>query len=208
MASPDRDPSATRPAYDRIARTYDTMMRPMEALAFGRWRKLLWSKVKGPKVLEIGVGTGANLRYYPPGVSVTAIDVSEGMLARAQEKSARQGVAVALLQMDAQALDFPDATFDSVVATCVFCSVTDPVLGLREARRVCKPGGQVLLLEHVLARNQPWRGLMRLLNSLAVRMGGENIDRETAENVRKAGLAIVREIFLFGSIVELVEATP
>jgi len=73
---------------------------------------------------------------------------------------------------------------------------------------VCKPGGQVLLLEHVLARNQPWRGLMRLLNPLAVRMGGENLDRETAENARKAGLAIVREIFLFGSIVELVEATP
>ena len=204
----DRDPEVVRRFYDRFAHSYDLWMRAMEALAFGRWRRLLWSKVRGANVLEIGVGTGANFRYYPPGVAVTAIDVSEGMLAQARDKAREQGLAVDLRLTDAQALDFPDASFDTVVATLVFCTVPDPVLGLREVRRVCKPGGQVLLLEHVLSRNQPWRGLMRRLNPLAVRMGGENIDRETAENVRKAGLTVVRETFVFGSIVELIEAAP
>jgi len=89
--------------------------------------------------------------------------------------------------MDAQHLDYPGASFDAVVATFVFCSVPDPVAGLREARRVLRPGGQLLLLEHVRSENPVAGKLMDWLNPLVVRLAGANINRRTVENVRLAG---------------------
>ena len=86
-----------------------------------------------------------------------------------------------------QPLPFEDASFDSVVGTCVFCSVPDPFLGLRELRRVLVPEGQLFLLEHVLSPRPVVRQLMRLMNPMVVRMMGANIDRDTVENVRSAG---------------------
>ncbi|MBI2860666.1 MAG: class I SAM-dependent methyltransferase [Chloroflexi bacterium] len=196
--------AAARGRYNRIAPVYDIMESLMER-RFKEWRKLLWSKVEGGNVLEIGVGTGKNFPYYPAGASITAVDFSEKMLTRAQEKAVRYRVKVSLREMDAQHLDFPDNTFDTVVATFVFCSVPDPVRGLIEAARVCRPGGKVVLLEHVLSANRFLAGLMDLANPVVVRMVGANINRRTVENVRNSGL-VIEQVTDLASIVKLIEA--
>lgn len=143
-----------------------------------------------PRLLEVGVGTGKNLWYYPEGVEAVAVDISEKMLERAWRRAQKLKKPVELLPMDAQALAFPDESFDVVVATFVFCSVPDPVLGLREIRRVLKPHGRVILLEHMRPRSERLGKLFDFFNPLAVRLTGANINRRTVENVRRAGLAI------------------
>ena len=125
-----------RKRYNRIAPMYnsmDTMIKPT-------WREELLRDAKG-KVLEVGVGTGANLSHYPPGLEIVGIDFSPRMLAYAQEQILSLPSNIQLQQMDAQHLEFPNDSFDTVVATCVFCSVPDPIQGLREIHRVLKPTG-------------------------------------------------------------------
>lgn len=196
----------TQARYQRIAPFYDRM----EGLAERRyqpWRRRLWSLVWGPDVLELGVGTGKNLSYYPSHLSMTAIDLTPGMLERACRRAATLGVNVALHLGDAQHLDFPDETFDEVVATFVFCSVPDPVLGLREAARVLKPGGRLLLLEHMRAASPLLGALMDLFNPVVVRVMGANINRRTVENVQRSGLQLLQvEELGMGGIFKLIVA--
>jgi ubiquinone/menaquinone biosynthesis C-methylase UbiE len=130
--------------YNRTAIFYDMMDRMIPT---DLRRKAL--SEAGGKVLEVGVGTRKNLQYYPADCEVTGIDFSPGMLAKAREKVQLAKVPVTLLEMDAENMDFADNMFDTVVATCVFCSVPHPVEGLKEVRRVCKPEGKIILLEHV-----------------------------------------------------------
>jgi ubiquinone/menaquinone biosynthesis C-methylase UbiE len=167
----------------------------MERLAergFHPWRERLWSLVNGSKVLEVGVGTGRNMPYDPNGQPVTAIDLTPGMMEQAIKRSAALNIDVDLRLGDVQVLEFPDASFDTAVAAFVFCSVPNPILGLSELARVVKPGGQVLLLEHMRSANPIVGVLMDLLNPLIVRIMGANINRRTMENVEKAGLIIKR----------------
>lgn len=209
QAPPTRDSSpATAIAqrrYDRRAALYDLSDAPME-LFMGRWRRRLWSRIPpGSRVLEIGVGTGKNMRWYPPGVSVVAIDFSPKMMARAVRRARRQQHDVALALMDAQALAFADGCFDAVVTACVFCSVPDPVLGLQEVRRVLRPEGKIVLLEHVRSRLPVLGRIMDWLNPLSVRLQGANINRDTVGNVEKAGLSARRVDNLFLDIVKLID---
>jgi ubiquinone/menaquinone biosynthesis C-methylase UbiE len=196
----------TRRTYDRVATWYDVQEWLPERLAFRKWRPQLWDLVPDGAVLEIGVGTGKNLRYYREGHSVTAIDFSPKMLERAHRNADRLGIKATLQLMDAQALEFPHFTFDSAVSTFVFCSVPDAVLGLREAYRVLRPGGRVYLLEHVLSERQPARWLMQRLNGLMRAIDGANINRDTVENVELAGFDLVDVQDLWGDIVKLIVA--
>lgn len=200
-----RATAVTRNRYNRIARIYDRMERASER-RFAPLRSELWRRARGPRVLEVGVGTGKNMPYYPAGMTMTALDLSPRMLEQARARAARLGLATDLREADAQALPFPDGSFDTIVATFVFCSVPDAVLGLSELRRLLVPGGQLLLLEHVLTRKPLLRPLMRLLNPLIVRMMGANIDRETVENVRRTGFIDLQVEDRVLDIVKLIEA--
>lgn len=206
MTTESKDTKATKRRYDRIALVYDFMEGLIERSRYSKWRGMLWSKVKGNSILEVGVGTGKNFPYYPSDVEITAIDFSEKMLARARDKAKKQGLPVHLQQMDVQNLTFEDNTFDSVAASFVFCSVPDPVRGLMEIERVCKPGGKVLLLEHVLSANRVPAWLMNLTNPIIVRTMGPNINRRTVENVSKSGLVVEQVTDLGWGIFKLIEA--
>jgi len=199
---------ATRARYNRIAAIYDLMEAFIERTAFAAWRQRLWAGVPAGRVLEVGVGTGKNLPYYPAGAQVTAIDLSERMLERARRRATDLGVRVDLRLMDAQRLAFPAGAFDAAVATFVFCSVPDPVQGLRELGRVVRPGGDIWLLEHMRVDRPVIGPLMDLLNPLVVRMVGANINRRTVENVRRAGLILVSVEHLQGELVRLIHARP
>jgi ubiquinone/menaquinone biosynthesis C-methylase UbiE/copper chaperone CopZ len=177
--------------YDRNALCYDLMQGPMERLGARNWRPLLFRDLAG-RVLELGVGTGKNLPHYPRDAEVTAIDPAPRMLDKARKQALKLGVTAELRQADSQRLPFPDNSFDAAVASFVFCSVADPVKGLKEALRVLKPGGELRLLEH----QRPAQPLLArgfdLLNPLAVRVTGANINRRTDDNVRRVGFAGVR----------------
>lgn len=173
-----------RQRYDRLAPWFDSLEGFLEGLIFRRLRKRLWAQVQGEHVLEVGVGTGKNFAFYPDRARMTAIDFSPKMLEQAKRKRERKQLDVHLDLMDVQSLAYADNSFDTVIASFVFCSVPQPRKGLKEIYRVLKPGGQLLLLEHVLSSNKMVAKLMNLLNPLIVRLVGANINRQTVKNVQ------------------------
>jgi ubiquinone/menaquinone biosynthesis C-methylase UbiE len=194
--------------YNRIAFIYDLIEAPLEFLRLASWREKLRSCIVGGRALEVGVGTGKNMFYYPPGVKISAIDFSRRMLSRARKKALQNNLKVEFLEMDAQQLAFPDHFFDTVFATFVFCSVPDPVLGLKELRRICKPDGRLLLLEHMRPGSPVLGFLFDLVNPLVVRMMGANINRMTIDNIKSAGWQIKIDQRLSSDIVRWIEAKP
>ena len=208
MQRAESSPDLTRKRYNRIAFLYDFMEAPMERLRFDSWRQQLTSRIAGPTALEVGVGTGKNLIFYPDDVNITAIDLSPRMLERARKRANKLNLNVNLQEMDVQHLNFADDSFDTVFATFVFCSVPDPVAGLQELRRVCKPDGKLLLLEHMRPENFVLGLIFDLLNPMIVRMMGANINRRTINNIWQAGWQIKAEECLSSDIVRMIEAAP
>jgi len=192
--------------WNRQARLYDRLTAPMERmLGLVRGRAWVFERVAKGRVLEVGAGTGKNLPYYPERALVVASDLSPGMLARAVEKAGDRSRAVRFVVTDAEDLAFRDGSFDTVLATCVFCTVPDPVRGLREARRVLKDGGEVVLLEHM--RPKGFLGkLFDLLDPIASRLMGPHINRRTLDNIRRAGLVVVEERHVFSDWIKVIVA--
>lgn len=176
-------------AYDRIAPIYDWFDAPMDRFGGRDRRQRVVGEAHG-EVLEVGVGTGLNFPLYPEDARVTGVDVSKKMIGKARQRTDRLSPSVRLNRADVEALPFDADTFDTVTATCVFCSVEDPVKGLREVRRVLKPDGEVRLLEHVRPRNPVLGKVFDWLTPLTRRLFGPEINRRTEANVRSAGLEI------------------
>lgn len=130
--------------YNRISSVFNAM----DKLTHKKLRKEFIQLAQG-EVLEIGIGTGVNLEFYPEDVSVTGIDFSPNMLEKARKKADKLTQNINILEMYVERLDFADDSFDTVVATCVFCSVPNPIQGLKKVRRVTKPSGKIILLEHM-----------------------------------------------------------
>ncbi|RCW69794.1 phosphatidylethanolamine N-methyltransferase /phosphatidyl-N-methylethanolamine N-methyltransferase [Saliterribacillus persicus] len=188
--------------YNRISSIFNLMDNMMPE----GWRKELLKEAQG-KVLEIGVGTGTNLPYYPDNIDLTAIDFSPKMLEKAKEKTQKNNHAVALLEMDAENLIFEDNSFDTIISTCVFCSVPDPVQGLKEIHRVLKPSGKVLMLEHMRSDHPVIGKGMDFLNPIGLHIVGANINRRTMENIEQSGLKVESQVFLMGSVMRKITLT-
>ncbi len=192
--------------YDRIAPFFDLLEAPMEGLVFKPWREKLWQKVEGHHVLEVGVGTGKSFDYYPKAAKMTAVDFSPAMLKQANQNKGRKHINVELALEDVQSLCYADNSFDTVIASFVFCSVPQPNKGLKELYRVCKPGGQVLLLEHVISANRLLAAFMNLLNPVTLTLVGANINRDTVKNVKACPFSSVWVDARSSGILKLIEA--
>lgn len=178
-----------RAVYDRQARYYDKIIAVAEWLLFSGGREWACGLAHG-KVLEVAIGTGRNLSLYPPDVELTGLDLSPAMLARGRARASRLGRSVHLELGDAEQLPFSDASFDTVVATLTLCSIPDDVAAVREMARVLRPGGRLVLLDHVASPSPGVRAVQRLLDPLFVRLAADHLLRRPESAVRDAGLII------------------
>ncbi|WKV08337.1 class I SAM-dependent methyltransferase [Thermoanaerobacterium sp. CMT5567-10] len=192
--------------YERIAKYYDLMESLMESSGGKKWRKMLWSEVSGNTILEAGIGTGSNILYYPEGKNIYGIDFSPKMVEIAKDKAKRYGKDVDIRVMDIENLEFNDNTFDAIVTSCVFCSVPDPIKGLKELKRVLKNDGKLFMLEHVRSKKLIIGTLMDTLNPLTVNTWGANINRDTVKNLKISGFKILKEENLALDIMKLIIA--
>ena len=193
--------------YNRIAPIYELIDLPLEFFFFRKWRKEALSGLSG-KVLEVGIGTGRNLKFYPASCRVIGIDKSEGMLQRAREKANGMNN-VTLYPMDAEHLEFPDNSFDYVVTTFVLCTIPDPVKALKEMRRVLKPSGEFIALEHVHSDYSFIALIEDLINPILFFLLGDHTTRHTVKNIEKAGFTIKEEKKLaFKDVFRKIRAQP
>lgn len=195
QVSGDRDPidheetARVRAVWEREADAYDRMMPRMERLFFAGGREWVCSRAAGD-VLEIAIGTGRNLPFYPPEVRLTGIDVSPATLTVARRRSQHLGVGATLLEGDAQDLPFPDASFDTAVCTLALCTVPDDARVVGEVARVLRPGGRFLLLEHVGSPLAPIRAVEWVVEVLTFWHERDHMTREPLTNLRAHGFQI------------------
>ncbi|GAA3137303.1 ubiquinone/menaquinone biosynthesis C-methylase UbiE [Kribbella aluminosa] len=175
--------------WDKHAQGYDKEMAFWDRVAFGDSREWVCSQATG-QVLEVAIGTGLNLGFYPDTVTLTGIDFSPAMLDIAAARAAQLGRTVTLRQADAQDLPYGDAWFDTVVCTFGLCAIPDPVRAIDEMRRVLRPGGRLLLADHVASTSLAVRALQRAGEVVSVPYGGEHFLRRPLDHVRAAGFEV------------------
>ena len=185
----DTETDRVRGIYERMAPRYDAMIAIAERLLFADGRQWACGQATGD-VLEVAIGTGRNLSFYPADVNLVGIDVSPNMLDLARERAQTLSRPVDLRVADAQQLPFAVATFDTVVATLTLCTIPDDGVAVREMARVLRPGGHLILVDHVASPKPAVRRVQRLLEPLMVRFMGDHLLREPDAGVRAAGLVI------------------
>ncbi len=191
-------------------RKWDAASRTLDFFSFaedhriGPHKRRLFTKMRGA-TLMVAAGTGNDFKFFPPNMHVVAIDISPKMLERAARKAPAYPGSIELRQMDVCALDFADSTFDTIATAFTFCSVPRPVVGLRELRRVLKPDGQLIMIEHVRSAIGPLGIFMDVMTPLTSRIG-PSLNRDTVGNVQKAGFRLRRVENVYLDVVKIIEA--
>jgi ubiquinone/menaquinone biosynthesis C-methylase UbiE len=179
-------------------------MRFFERILFGDARDWACSQAGGD-VLEVAVGTGLNLDKYPKEVRLTGIDLSEQMLDIARDRARELGCTAELRQGDAHALPFDDASFDTVVCTFGLCAIPDIDAALDEMTRVLRPGGKLILVDHVVSSSRVARGVQRALEVVTIPIGGEHFLRRPLTKVRQRAYTVEQaERFKIGLVERVV----
>ncbi|WP_394619428.1 methyltransferase domain-containing protein [Lentzea sp. JNUCC 0626] len=194
--------------WDRKSATYDQEIGVLDRKVFGDSRAWACSQAHG-EVLEVAVGTGLNLPHYPPDAVVTGLDLSDGMLDLARARAADLGLLVTLQQGTAHALPYADGSFDTVVCTLGLCAIPDHETALAEMVRVLRPGGRLILLDHVAGTSRLTRAVQWLLERITVPMAGEHFLRRPLPLVEAHGLVLERaDRFKLGVVERLVATKP
>ena len=194
-----------RGIFDKQAPKYDTSMARFERLLFSGNREWACSRARG-EVLEIAAGTARNLPFYPKDVRVTGVELSPEMADLGRKRAEELGRSIDLQVGDAEALDLPDESFDTVVCTYGLCTIPDDAAAVREAKRVLRPGGRMLLAEHVRSPNPVVRTIQRVLDPFAHRFGGDHLLREPLDHMAAEGFEVEEVKRAKAGWVELVSA--
>ncbi len=194
----------TRAKWDKMAPRFDTMASQGAERRWKPYKKALFSNMQG-KILFLALGTGLDIPSFPPGRDITAIDISPKMLDEAQDRLAAYDGTIRAEVMDVHEMSYPPESFDQVYTSCTFCSVPDPVAGLKALHRVLKPGGKLFMFEHTGSRHYPFRQMMDLMTRLTEKIG-PSMNRPTVDNVRAAGFEIVEVDNVFLDVVKTIKA--
>lgn len=207
LADPARtaETERIRCLWGKGAAVYDRRIRFMEKVLFGDGREWVCSQAEG-EVLEVAVGTGRNLPFYPEEARLSATDISPAMLEIARQRAGELGREVGLREADAQDLPFPEESFDAVVCTLSLCNIPDERRAVAEMKRVLRPGGRLLLLDHVRSSSRFVRTLQRMLEVLTVRFEGDHLLRRPLDHVLGEGFQIERRQRYKRGVVERLRA--
>jgi ubiquinone/menaquinone biosynthesis C-methylase UbiE len=180
-----------RRSWAKQAPRYDKQIGFFERRVFGRsHRPWACSRASGD-VLEVAIGTALNLPHYSQEVRLVGLDLSAEMLDRAKDRARELGREVELREGDAHDLPFPDSSFDAVVCTYSLCNIPDPELAVSEMRRVIRPAGKLILVDHIRSASRPVYWLQKAFEFITARLEGEHMTRRPAEYVEAAGFDIV-----------------
>jgi ubiquinone/menaquinone biosynthesis C-methylase UbiE len=194
-----------RTIFDEQAPKYDRSMERFERTLFAGTREKICAQARGD-VLEIAAGTARNLPHYPDDVRITGVELSPEMAELGRQRATELGREIDLRVGDAERLAFADESFDTVVCTYGLCTIPDDVAAIREAKRVLRPGGRLLLAEHVRSPNLLVRMIERIVDPIAHRLGGDHMLREPLDHLREAGFEVEELERRKGGFVELVAA--
>lgn len=199
--------SSLKNHYDRISNWYEILDWSLERFRYRKLRPIVWSHAQG-KILDLGVGTGLNIPYYPLASEVIGVDLSEGMLRKARARAADLAVQVKLFQMDATDLKFEDGTFNSVVSTFLFCVLPNESQpkAIAEIYRILVPGGRLILMEYVYSQKF-WRRLwMKALAPWVRWVYRAGFDRRTLEFLKLGNWEILTDSFIYQDTIRLIVA--
>ena len=203
----EKEPCGIQRRYDRIAPRYDLWDSIPERLLYHTWRKQLFGRLTSGRILEIGIGTGKNIPFYPPGVQVTGVDISPEMLARAAGRAdIRHDISISLAVMDVSALSFPDDTFDVVVGSFVLTVLPDLLGALQEIKRVCKPAGKLMFLEFTRSENRLVSLLQNLVTPLTYAVYKAHLNREITKLLEMSGFQMVTTEEVKAGMVKIIMA--
>lgn len=197
-------PRPDRIKWNRAAAGYESLASRATERRWGGFKRDFFAGMQG-RVLFLAAGTGLDFQFFPPGRRIAAIDVSERMLERARDRVADYDGTIELHQMDVGRLAFADASFDQIYTSCTFCSVTDPLGGLLELRRVLAPGGELRMFEHTGSRWFPFSLMLTACTPLS-RLVGPEMNRPTVETVRRAGFDVRRVTRHYLDVLKSIEA--
>lgn len=197
-------PRPDRIKWNRAAAGYESLASRATERRWGGFKRDFFAGMQG-RVLFLAAGTGLDFQFFPPGRRIAALDVSERMLERARDRAADYDGTIELHQMDVGRLAFADASFDQVYTSCTFCSVTDPLGGLLELRRVLAPGGELRMFEHTGSRWFPFSLMLTACTPLS-RLVGPEMNRPTVETVRRAGFEVRRVTRHYLDVLKSIEA--
>jgi ubiquinone/menaquinone biosynthesis C-methylase UbiE len=195
----------TKKKWDRASANFDLMAGYGPEKRWEPYKRDLFSRMGDGRILFLAIGTGLDIQFFPEGRRITGIDISEGMLEKAKERTERYAGSLELRQMDVHDMPFADGEFDQIFTSCTFCSVPRPVEGLGALRHVLKPGGELHMFEHTGSRYFPFSLMMNLMTPLSRRIGPE-MNRPTVENVVAAGFALDEVTHVYLDVVKTISA--
>lgn len=195
----------TKAKWDKASANFDLMAGYGPEKRWEPWKRRLFSQMGEGRILFLAIGTGLDIPFFPPGRHIVGIDISDGMIEKARPRAAEYEGEIELQQMDVHDMPFEDDSFDQVFTSCTFCSVPNPVEGLKALRRVLKPGGELHMFEHTGSRYFPFRIMMNVMTPLSRRVGPE-MNRTTVENVTAAGFTLEGVEHVFLDVVKMISA--